>query len=117
MVGRTTIVIAHRLSTIRNVDEIIVIDGGRLVQQGPHEELVAEAGLYQDMWEAQTRVYRDRRRQVTPAAPVAASARPAVPAVRSGGQGAAELRVLEGGAGSGNGGKGRAATNRALGRR
>src|SRR3954452_56542 len=112
MVGRTTIVIAHRLSTIRNVDEIIVIDGGRLVQQGPHEELVAEAGLYQDMWEAQTRVYRDRRRQVTRAAPVAASARPAVPAVRSGGQGAAELRVLEGGAGSGNGGNGGGETKR-----
>ena len=54
MEGRTTIVIAHRLSTLRDVDRILVLDEGRLVEQGSHEELIATRGLYRQMWEAQT---------------------------------------------------------------
>lgn len=46
MKGRTTLVIAHRLSTIRNADLIVVMDKGRVVEQGTHNELVAKAGLY-----------------------------------------------------------------------
>jgi len=46
MKKRTTIVIAHRLATVRAADRIIVMDGGRIVEQGRHEELVAKAGLY-----------------------------------------------------------------------
>jgi ATP-binding cassette subfamily B protein len=55
MVGRTSFVIAHRLSTIRHVDKIVVIDHGRVVQQGTHDELVADDGLYRELHEAQTR--------------------------------------------------------------
>lgn len=46
MEGRTTIVIAHRLSTIQNADHIVVLEKGRIVQQGPHERLMTEMGLY-----------------------------------------------------------------------
>jgi ATP-binding cassette subfamily B multidrug efflux pump len=51
--GRTAIVIAHRLSTIRNADMICVIDGGQIVEQGTHEELLAANGLYRDLYERQ----------------------------------------------------------------
>jgi len=53
MVGRTTIMIAHRLSTVRSVDRILVLDEGAIVQQGTHDELVAQEGLYRQLWEAQ----------------------------------------------------------------
>jgi ABC-type cobalamin/Fe3+-siderophores transport system ATPase subunit len=52
-VGRTTFVIAHRLSTIRHADVILVMDQGRLVQNGTHEELLAQEGLYGQLYEAQ----------------------------------------------------------------
>ncbi|WP_017666631.1 ABC transporter ATP-binding protein/permease [Sandarakinorhabdus sp. AAP62] len=51
--GRTTIVIAHRLSTITDADEIIVMDSGCIIERGRHEELLAQAGAYAEMWALQ----------------------------------------------------------------
>ncbi|TPW01427.1 MAG: ATP-binding cassette, subfamily B, bacterial MsbA, partial [Alphaproteobacteria bacterium] len=50
MAGRTTIVIAHRLSTVRNADTILVLDRGRVVERGTHEELLRAGKLYARMW-------------------------------------------------------------------
>src|SRR5690606_22232917 len=53
--GRTSIVIAHRLSTIRGADQILVMDRGRIVQRGTHDELLAEGGLYRALYDTQFR--------------------------------------------------------------
>lgn len=51
--GRTTFIIAHRLSTLHDVDRILVVDGGRLVEDGRHEELLRHGGVYAGLYEAQ----------------------------------------------------------------
>ncbi|HVD30813.1 MAG TPA: ABC transporter ATP-binding protein [Methylomirabilota bacterium] len=51
--GRTSFVIAHRLSTIRNADEIVVMDSGRIVEQGDHAELLQKQGVYFDLYQSQ----------------------------------------------------------------
>ena len=56
MKGRTTLVIAHRLSTIRRADQILVVEGGRIVERGRHEDLIAAAGRYQRLYEYQARI-------------------------------------------------------------
>lgn len=54
MEGRTAIVIAHRLSTIQQMDRIIVLDNGTIVEQGTHKELIRQKGVYADLWARQS---------------------------------------------------------------
>ena len=58
--GRTTFVIAHRLSTIRSADQILVLEGGEIVERGTHEELLENGGRYRQLYDKQYRFERDR---------------------------------------------------------
>ena len=58
--GRTTFVIAHRLSTIRSADQILVLEGGQIVERGTHDELLAVDGRYKQLYDKQYRFERDQ---------------------------------------------------------
>jgi ATP-binding cassette subfamily B protein len=53
MATRTAIIISHRISTVRHADQIVVLDQGRIVEQGTHDELLARGGLYADLYQKQ----------------------------------------------------------------
>lgn len=57
MRGRTAIVVAHRLSTVASLDRIVVLEGGRIVEDGPHAELIEAGGVYARLWSRQTGAY------------------------------------------------------------
>lgn len=57
MQGRTSIVVAHRLSTVASLDRIVVLDRGKIVEDGPHAELIAQGGEYAQLWGRQTGAY------------------------------------------------------------
>jgi ATP-binding cassette subfamily B protein len=63
--GRTSLVIAHRLSTVREADELLVIDDGRIVERGTHASLLAEDGLYAELYRTQ---FADQEDPQSPAA-------------------------------------------------
>jgi ATP-binding cassette subfamily B protein len=70
LTGRTSLVIAHRLSTVRDADQILVIDGGRIVERGDHDKLLAAGGLYAELYETQF------KRQAHPDSPALATPAP-----------------------------------------
>jgi ATP-binding cassette subfamily B protein len=55
MAGKTSIIIAHRLSSVKNADRIIVLERGKIVEEGKHDQLVMNGGLYARMYEQQLR--------------------------------------------------------------
>ena len=57
MKGRTCIVVAHRLSTVASLDRIVVLDSGKVAEDGPHEQLIADGGEYANLWNRQTGAY------------------------------------------------------------
>ena len=56
MKNRTTFIIAHRIQSIMNADLILVLDKGRIVQRGKHEDLVEQEGIYRQIYDIQTRI-------------------------------------------------------------
>jgi len=54
LTNRTAIVIAHRLSTVKRMDRLVIFDGGRIVEEGTHEALLARGGLYASLWAHQS---------------------------------------------------------------
>ena len=61
----TTLVIAHRLSTLAHADRVIVLDHGRIIQTGTHEELSVQPGLYRRLWQIQSSVESDLQQEMT----------------------------------------------------
>ena len=78
--GRTTFVIAHRLSTIRSADQILVLEGGEIVERGTHDELLERDGRYRQLYDKQYKIETNRfinpGEDWTPARPAAAAVRP-----------------------------------------
>jgi ATP-binding cassette subfamily B protein len=64
MRGRTTFIIAHRLSTVRRADLILVMNGGRIVERGTHEELLSKGGLYREIYQLQLRDQEEFRNDI-----------------------------------------------------
>jgi ATP-binding cassette subfamily B protein len=56
MQGRTTFIIAHRIQSVMNADQILVLDKGRIVQRGTHDELIEQPGIYRQINDIQTRI-------------------------------------------------------------
>ena len=55
--GKTAVIVSHRLGSARLADRILVMKGGRLAEEGIHEELLGKNGLYREMWEAQAQMW------------------------------------------------------------
>jgi len=53
MEAKTSFIVAHRLSTIQNVDKILVLKDGQVIEQGTHEELIAQQGFYEHLYQSQ----------------------------------------------------------------
>ena len=82
MEGRTTFVIAHRLSTVRRADLILVMEQGRIVERGTHDELLAQDGLYREIYDLQLRDQEAFRAEIES---LADQPKARIPAAKSGG--------------------------------
>ena len=65
MRGRTTFIIAHRIQSVMNATQILVLDEGRIIQRGTHEELVNQPGSYRRIYEAQTRIEQELEEEMS----------------------------------------------------
>jgi ATP-binding cassette subfamily B protein len=64
MEGRTTFIIAHRIQSVMNADLILVLDGGRIVQRGTHDDLVAQDGIYRRIYDVQARIEDELQKEI-----------------------------------------------------
>jgi ATP-binding cassette subfamily B protein len=64
MRNRTTFVIAHRIQSVMNADLILVLDKGRIVQMGTHEKLLAQDGIYRQIYDIQTRIDSELEQEI-----------------------------------------------------
>ncbi len=64
MQGRTTFIIAHRIQSVMNADLILVLENGRIVQRGTHQELLEQDGLYRRIYDLQTRIEVEVEKEV-----------------------------------------------------
>jgi ATP-binding cassette subfamily B protein len=68
MKGRTSFVIAHRIQSVMNADQIVVLDKGRIVQKGAHEQLMEQTGPYRQIFDLQTRIEDELEQEIASAA-------------------------------------------------
>jgi ATP-binding cassette, subfamily B, bacterial len=79
MDGRTTFIIAHRIQSVMNADQILVLDRGRIVQRGAHEELLDQPGFYADIYNLQARIEAELESEIGAETPDELSEAPAGP--------------------------------------
>ena len=71
MEGRTSFIIAHRIQSVMVADIVLVIEGGRIVQRGTHDELLAQEGIYRRIYDVQTRIEAELEQEIANADMVA----------------------------------------------
>jgi ATP-binding cassette subfamily B multidrug efflux pump len=86
MEGKTVIAIAHRLSTIARMDRLVVLEAGRIVEQGTHEDLLRHGGLYAQLWRHQSGGFLGHEISPSPPDPDARTVEQAAPAPEGAGR-------------------------------
>ncbi|MGD9092302.1 MAG: ATP-binding cassette domain-containing protein, partial [Anaerolineales bacterium] len=67
MEGRTSFIIAHRIQSVMMADIVLVLEGGRIVQRGSHDELLRQAGIYRQIYDVQTRIETELEQEIAKA--------------------------------------------------